>query len=113
MMLTATRFIAFLGADHDDRIIKPCWMAIDETLRSAGWFAADHTDRMQFGHVFGNAKQAGEGAERFSAKIEVKASDDDANITSCQSLDDINDHLIEELDFVDGNDGRGWVNDGK
>lgn len=55
MMPAAAGFIRFLGAYQNDRLMVAGRLAIHKALRSAGRFAANHTNGMKFGHVFGNA----------------------------------------------------------
>ena len=105
MMLAAASLICFRSAHHDHRIVVVGWLPVDEALCARGFFAADHADRVQLDHVVGTAEQVGHGPERLAAKVRVQPGQDDTNAPRGKLIHDGDNGSIEELRFVNGDDG--------
>ena len=64
-------------------------------------------DGVQFGDVLRVGQQEGHGAKGAAEVVEVQSGDDDPNARIGQPVADVHDGRVEELDFIDADDGGG------
>lgn len=55
MVLATPRFIGFLRPNQDNGVVVAGWFTIYEALCSAGFFAADDANCVEFRDIFRNA----------------------------------------------------------
>src|SRR5690348_18393559 len=100
----ASRFVCLRASDHDRRRVVARWSARNESLISARRIAALHADRVQLVYDLGNRQELWHGAKRLTAKVGVRAGDDDANAAIGKRCRERNNRGIEKLCFVDRDD---------
>ena len=77
-----------------------------ESLGLRGGAAAARAHRVKLGHVFGHGHERGERSKRASLPVLIKAGHDDADAARGEGVNRFHDGLVEELHFVDTNDGH-------
>ena len=101
MAMPASRFVGLVRAYKDCGLVPAGGSAIHQPLRSAGLFAADFADRVQFHHVFCERHEKRHEPERLAAEILVQACDDHLDATIGKPLAQGHDAVIEKLDLFD------------
>ncbi len=79
--------------------------AVHEALGEVGGFAADDADGLEFVDLIGLGEEERHGAERFPTEVHIQPGDEDAHATLGELVGDLGDFLIEELGFVNTDDG--------
>lgn len=87
-----------MGAD-DDGV-----GAVGQSLGMDGGIATTHTDGELLGDVFGDGHEIGHRREGSAEVVHVQPGGHDALAHVRQSITNLHDSLIEELDFVDSHD---------
>ena len=100
----AAGFVGFFRTDEDDGVFVVGGLAVDEALGAAGFATAYHADGVEFVNAFRFGHEDGHGAKGFPAEVHVQARNDDPFMLVGQGVADFDDGVIEELDFVDGDD---------
>src|ERR1051325_4927549 len=105
--VSTPRFVRFSPTHHDDRRIPERRLAVDEPLIARRRPAADHADRLELVDHLGDAHQRRHRAEGEAPEVDVGAGQDDPHARVRQPVGDVDDAVVEELCFVDGDDLRG------
>ncbi len=105
-MFAAARFVGFLCADQDNRVIVVGGFAVDEALGAAGFFTADDTDGMKFGHFLGDAHQTRHRAEWLGAEVHVQPGDNYADVPVGEFFNHAHDTGVEKLNLINGDHRR-------
>ena len=104
MAAAATRFVGLEAADLDGGSLGRRGLSVDQALIARCELTALNTNRVQLVDDFGDRKKLRNGSEGLAAEVHVSAGDDHANTSVGERGHDINDTIIQELHFVDGDD---------
>ena len=108
MALAATGLIDLSRTNQDDRIIESRRPALYQTLRSAGFFTAHHTYRVQLVNILRTGHDFRHGPKRQAAKIQVQSGTYHPLAHLGKLFTDFDDARVEELNLIDADDvGRG------
>lgn len=101
MTEAAARFIRFCGSDGDDRLRVAC-----HALGAGSGLAANDANSGEFGHALGDGQEFRHRPERLPSEIHIEASADHAHSSVREFVADIDNRVVEELDFIDSDDSR-------
>jgi hypothetical protein len=82
------------------------WFSIQKPLCAGGRFAANHANGLKFVHAFRLRDQHGHGSKRLTPEIGIQTGYQHPDASIGQGLDDLDNLLIEELGFIDGDNCR-------
>src|SRR2546425_5948502 len=95
MAVPAPCLIRLPAADHDDRTVPECRLAIDEPLIPGRRAPTHHADRLELVHHLGDAHEGGHRTERQASKIDVGARENDAHPAVGEPVRQIDDGIID------------------
>ena len=100
MAETAPSLVHFLCPDGDDRLVT------DYFLGPGSGLAANDADGLELSNAFGDGQKFRHGSERLTAKIHVEARTDHAHSAVSELITDVDDRVVEELNFIDADNPR-------
>src|SRR5882762_9649073 len=105
--MSASRLIRLPPPHHDDRTVPQRRFAVDEPLIAGGRATADDADRLELVHHLGDAHKRRHGTERLTAEIDIGAGENHPHPPIGEPVRQVDDAVVQELGFVDGDDFRG------
>src|SRR5205823_11182686 len=93
--MSTARLIALASPHHDRRAVPGRRFVVHESLVARRGTAADHADRLELVHDFGDAHERRHRPEGQSAKVNVGAGEDHADALIGETIGEIDDAVVE------------------